>query len=75
MNKPSSVLRQEFIEKQIDLINTSGLPAFVLVDIIEDTLQQLRILAKDQYEKDKAAWDEFQKEKAETENDTVEEAK
>lgn len=63
MNKPSSVLRQEFIEKQIDLINTSGLPAFVLVDIIEDTLQQLRLLAKDQYEKDKAAWDEFQKEK------------
>lgn len=58
-----------------DVINTSGLPAFVLVDIIEDTLQQLRLLAKDQYEKDKAAWDEFQKEKVETEKGTVEETK
>ena len=62
MNKPSSILRQEFIEKQIELINTSGLPAFVLVDIVEETLQELRRLAKDQYEKDKRDWEEFIKE-------------
>lgn len=73
MNKPSTVARQEFIEKQIELINNSGLPAFVLVDIAEETLAELRRLAKDQYEKDKAAWEAFLKEKAETENSTAEE--
>lgn len=70
MNKPSTVVRQEYIEKQIELINSSGLPAFVLIDILEDTLQELRILAKDQYKKDKAAWEEFLKEKS---NGTAEE--
>lgn len=72
MNKPASIVRQEFIEKQIALINNSGLPAFVLVDIMEDTLAELRRLAKDQYEKDKAAWEEFQKEKTKN-NGTAEE--
>ena len=71
MNKPLTLLREEFLAKHIELVNTSGLPAFILADIMEDALRQLRILAKDQYEKDKAAFDEIQK--AETENDTAEE--
>lgn len=71
MNKPASIVRQEFIEKQIALINNSGLPAFVLADIMEDTLAELRRLAQSQYEKDKKEWDEFQKEKAKTEKSTV----
>ena len=61
MTKPSTILRQEFIENEIQLINTSGLPAFVLVDIIEETLQELRRLAAEQYRKDKEAWEEFRK--------------
>ena len=61
MNKPTTIIRQEFIQKQIELINGSGLPAFVLVDIIEETLRELRRLAAEQYRKDKEAWEEFQK--------------
>ena len=73
MTKPSSILRQEFIESQINLINTSGLPAFVLVDIIEDTLLELRKLAQDQYKKDCAEWEEFQRQEAEKDkNKTIE---
>lgn len=73
MTKPSSILRQEFIENQINLINTSGLPAFVLVDIIEDTLLELRKLAQEQYQKDCAEWEKFQKQEAEKEkNKTIE---
>lgn len=64
MQKPTTVLRQEYIEKQIKLINGSGLPAFVLVDILEDTLQELRRLAESQYQKDKKAWDEYQEKEA-----------
>ncbi len=69
MDKPATLLRQEFIEKQIELINGSGLPAFVLVDIMEETIQELRRLAKEQYLKDKQAWDEHLKE-AENNNPT-----
>ena len=66
MTKPSTVARQEFIEKQVALINESGLPAFVLIDIVEEALDQLRKLAEEQYHKDKEAWDNYLKEQAET---------
>lgn len=67
MQKPATILRQEFIEKQIELINGSGLPPFVLADIFEDTLQELRRMAQQQYQKDCAEWEEFQKQEAEKE--------
>ena len=68
MNKPSTVARQEFIEKQIELINNSGLPAFVLVDIAEETLAlSSGDWPKTSMKKTKAAWEAFLKEKAETE--------
>lgn len=63
MNKPTTVLRQEFIDNQINMINNSGLPAFVLVDIMEEVLVVLRSRAAEQYRKDKAEWEEFQKKK------------
>lgn len=71
MNKPTTVLRQEYIQSQIELINNSGLPAFVLVDIVEETLQELRRLAAEQYRKDKEAWEKFQKSETEQEPEAV----
>lgn len=65
MNKPTTVLRQEFIETQINMINNSGLPAFVLVDIMEEVLVALRNNAAEQYKKDKAEWEQYKKDKAE----------
>ena len=62
MIKPSTILRQEFIDAEVKLINESGLPAFVLIDILERTVAELRQLEVQQYEADKAAWEVAQKE-------------
>lgn len=58
MNKPITLLRQEFMQKQIDLINNSGLPAFILADILREGVQELEKAAQEQYQADKAAWEE-----------------
>lgn len=58
--KPATLLRQEFIDAEAKLINESGLPAFVLIDVLERTLSVLRELDKQQYEADKAKWEEEQ---------------
>lgn len=65
MTKPSTILRQEFVEKIVNLINGSDLPAFVLVDVVEELLQELRRLAAEQYKRDMQAWEEYQKTEAE----------
>ena len=69
MKKPSTVARQETIEKLIELINSSELPAFVLLDIFEETLRELRKVAVDQYKRDKEKWDEYNRSK-ETNDET-----
>jgi len=60
MIKPSTVLRQEFIDNLAELINKSELPAFVLADILKNTLQVTLELAEKQYLVDKAKWEEEQ---------------
>lgn len=58
MQKPSTVLRQEFIDKLAELLNTSELPAFVLADILKNALNVTQELAEQQYRIDKAKWEE-----------------
>ena len=60
MQKPSTVLRQEFVENLAELINTSELPAFVLADVLKNTLTVTQELADRQYQIDKAKWEESQ---------------
>ena len=52
MNKPITVVREETKRGLIDLINNSGLPAFVVEPIIEDILIEIKNVAKKQYEYD-----------------------
>lgn len=65
MNKPSTVIRQEFVNELAELMGRFQLPAFVMVDVMEEALQVAKELARNQYMKDKAAWDDFQKKEAE----------
>lgn len=60
MIKPSTVLRQEFIDNLAELINKSELPAFVLADVLKNTVNVLQELAEKQYQADKAKWEEEQ---------------
>ncbi len=68
MDKPTTVRRQEFIDSLVELINNSGLPAFVISPIIEDTLQKVLALEHQQYEQDLEAW-EWEQKKQQENND------
>ena len=52
MNKPITVERQETMQKLVDVVNGAQLPAFVLVDMLNEILQNVRTLARRQYARD-----------------------
>jgi hypothetical protein len=56
MQKPITVAREEFIETMINTINESGLPAFVIADILTDLLSAINELKVQQYKKDLEAY-------------------
>ena len=53
ITKPITVVRQEFIEKMVDEINTCGLPLFVVEPILKDLLREVSAAVKQQYETEK----------------------
>lgn len=69
MNKPITLIREEFKSKLANDINNSGLPAFIIEPILHDFLNEIRILCQRQYEMDK---EEYEKE---TENDNIKTSK
>jgi hypothetical protein len=57
ITKPITVVRQEFIEKMVDEINTCGLPLFVVEPILKDLLSEVSAAVKQQYETEKAHYE------------------
>ncbi len=57
MNKPITVAYEELKQKLANLINNSGLPAFVIEPILKDFLEETKISAKRQYEFDKEKYE------------------
>lgn len=66
MDKPSTVLHREFVDKLQNLINCSHLPAFVLVPVIRDALDQLIRLEDQQFQRDAAEWNAEKQKEAKT---------
>lgn len=62
MNKPLSVARMEFAECMSKLIAESGLPAFMLYDILRDATNRLAQMADEQYKREKEIYENAQKE-------------
>ena len=58
MNKPLTIARQEFAQALVELINNSGLPAFIMSDLVNQAKTELDKLANAQYEADVKAWEE-----------------
>lgn len=56
--KPLELLRLDFVESVVDLINNSNLPAFIMHDIFKDLTAQLSDLSAIQLEKVKAAYND-----------------
>lgn len=66
MDKPSTVLHREFVDKLQNLINGSHLPAFVLVPVVRDALDQLIRLEDQQFQRDAAEWNAERQKEAKT---------
>lgn len=58
MNKPITILVEEFKNKQIDLINNSNLPFFAIEGILKDCLNEVHIASIRQLEIDKSKYNE-----------------
>ena len=58
VNKPVTVLREEFIMNMSNLINNSGLPLFVIEPIVRDMLMEINAAVKRQYEMEKAQYEQ-----------------
>ena len=53
MNKPITVIYEEFRQNLADLINNSGLPAFIIEPILQNYLNETRLAMNKQYQIDK----------------------
>lgn len=63
--KPITVARNDFLNDIINLCNDSGLPLFVIENVLKDFIDEVKIAANRQFENDKKKYDiellEFQK--------------
>jgi hypothetical protein len=57
MNKPSTIIYEEFKQDLANLINNSGLPAFIIEPVLRDYLIEIKTLAQKQYQADKAEYE------------------
>ena len=58
VNKPITLLREDFVGNLTELCNNSGLPFFVIESILKDFIQEVHIASKKQYESDKVRYNE-----------------
>ena len=56
MNKPFSMMCEEFKQNVVNLINSSGLPPFVIESILKNHLNEVSNIVNNQYQIDKAEY-------------------
>ena len=57
MNKPSTLVYEEFKQDLANLINNSGLPAFIIEPVLQNFLNETRMVMQRQYQADKAEYE------------------
>lgn len=57
MNKPSSIIYEEFKRDMASLINNSGLPAFIIESVLQNFLHETVMISQRQYQFDKAEYE------------------
>lgn len=55
--KPITLIRQEFVDTLVEEINNCQLPMFVIEPILQDLLNQVKVMAQKQYETDKIQYE------------------
>ena len=66
MNKPITVIRQEYLQEIVNATNSCALPSVFKADVLETALRQLRANADDELKRDMEAY-----KKESIENDSV----
>lgn len=73
INKPLTVVREEFKTNLANLINESGLPAFAVTPILEEFAAEAKRAERYQYEQDKKQYEQELINAASKSKDTPEE--
>lgn len=70
MEKPISLKIKEFKNEAVNLVNTSGLPLFVIEPILKEVLVAVQNKSEQEYQQDKLRYEQSLKEKeGESQND------
>lgn len=73
MEKPISLKIKEFKNDAVNLVNTSGLPLFIIEPILKEVLVAVQNKSEQEYQQDKLRYEqslnEESKEKGENQND------
>ena len=67
IEKPLTMKRQEFTEQVVELINSYGLPAFVVIGVLEALLPALKQLEQQQLTQDRKLYEEMLDKRTENE--------
>ena len=73
MNKPITLIREDLITELTNLINMSGLPAFVIEPILRDLHTEIKMVMQRQLEMEKQAYERALAEEIKTEEIKTEE--
>lgn len=70
-SKPITVARNDYMQALCDISNNSGLPAFVMMEVVERLRMQLERLAQAELERDTKAFNEQSKREKEEKHGPV----
>lgn len=59
MNKPSTIIYEEFRQELANTVNKSGLPAFVIELVLRDYLDEIIAIRQKQYQADMAEYEAY----------------
>lgn len=68
INKPITIVRAEFISNLANLINTSGLPPFIVEPILKDVYIEVKQAAQKQYEMDVVKYEQLKNDVLQADN-------
>ena len=63
MQKPITLIRLDYINSILNATQKSGLPAFIIVDVLERILDGMRLQADKELKRDEIEWRKAQAEK------------
>lgn len=56
MDKPITLIKEDYVKNLIDITNASGLPLFIVELVVKEFLETLHIASQQQLEKDRQAY-------------------